>query len=358
MRHMHHAKSDADGRQITEGVARQSPPSGALRYRHGRSAVPTIDHIVWRARPEYRPTRAAVVLESRNVPFRNTGDARDSNWRGQATAAEVDMRFRNPGERSVHRQLAGLAAVAALTCASAWANPQSEASAGSGASPPYGRRRSLPSRIGALPRSTPATDCRTRCDSVLLELGARPDLQVRGFGCTRLAGAGPVRRCEHQDERPAAGRPARRAGRAGALEDGRSPDPTTAIRLTRPQTAISSADPAEGPAAVCDAQCRLQRHLRSSIMLLIGGTRLKAEVLVADQRAAAAPLRPGKAARCVNAPGASAAPRRPASRSMRISRRWPRKLRLRNVSECQLAGRTGAYASTSPCSRMRSPLKP
>jgi hypothetical protein len=47
-----------------------------------------------------------------------------------------------------------------------------------------------------------------------------------------------------------------------------------------------------------------------------------------------------------------------ASRSMRISMRWPRKVRLRNVSDFQLEGRTGAYASMSPCSRMRSPLNP
>src|SRR5207245_21101 len=37
-----------------------------------------------------------------------------------------------------------------------------------------------------------------------------------------------------------------------------------------------------------------------------------------------------------------------ASRSMRISIRWPRKVRLRNVSDFQVAGRTGAYASMSP----------
>jgi len=42
------------------------------------------------------------------------------------------MRFKNPGERSLHRLVAALTAVAVLACASTWANPQSEPSAASG----------------------------------------------------------------------------------------------------------------------------------------------------------------------------------------------------------------------------------
>src|SRR6266853_4336507 len=99
------------------------------------------------------------------------------------------MRFKNPG--SVHRQVAGLAAVAALTCASAWANPQSEASAGPGRESAVWTPKELNFLYQGFTTKYSCDGLQDKMKRVLITLGARPDIQVRGFGCTRLVGPDP-----------------------------------------------------------------------------------------------------------------------------------------------------------------------
>ena len=199
------------------------------------------------------------------------------------------MRFKNPGERSVHRQVAGLAAVAVLTCASAWANPQSEDSAGSG-------RESaaawVPKELIFVYRGFTTT---YSCDGlqekmrrVLLKLGARHDLQVRSFGCTRL-----------QRSDPSAGVNIR----MNVLQPGgQRGGPAVPAHWKRVDllTDYDNRDPVDAA-----ADCELIGQIKQKVLplfatrsvdysstcerhhLLVGATRLKAEVLVADESAAA-----------------------------------------------------------------------
>jgi hypothetical protein len=199
------------------------------------------------------------------------------------------MRFKNPGERSVHRQVAGLAAVGVLTCASAWANPQSEASAGTG-------RESaaawVPKELNFVYRGFTTTySCdglQERMRDVLLKLGARPDLRVRGYGCTRLVGPDPF------------------AGvsiKMNVLQPaGKQGGPAVPVHWQRVDllTGLYEHDPVDAA-----ADCELIGEIKQKILplfatrnvdysatcewghLLVGATRLKAEVLVADQGAAA-----------------------------------------------------------------------
>jgi hypothetical protein len=199
------------------------------------------------------------------------------------------MRFKNPGERSVHRQVAGLAAVAVLTCASAWANPQSEDSAGSG-------RESaaawVPKELIFVYRGFTTT---YSCDGlqekmrrVLLKLGARHDLQVRGFGCTRLQGPDPSTGVSI---------------RMNVLQPGgQRGGPAVPAHWKRVDllTDYDNRDPVDAA-----ADCELIAEIKQKILplfatrnvdysatcewghLLVGATRLKAEVLVADESAAA-----------------------------------------------------------------------
>jgi hypothetical protein len=199
------------------------------------------------------------------------------------------MRFKNPGERSVHRQVAGLAAVAALTCASAWANPQSEAPAATG-------RESaaawVPKELNFVYRGFTTTySCdglQDKMRKVLLKLGARPDLRVRGYGCTRLVGPDPFAgvRIQMNVLQP--------AGKQGG--------PAVPVHWQRVDllTDYDNRDPVDAA-----ADCELIGEIKQKILplfatrnvdysstcewrhLLVGGTRLKAEVLVADQGAAA-----------------------------------------------------------------------
>src|SRR5260370_6672128 len=142
-------------------------------------------------RREYRPRQAAVAPGPRNAPVRNAGGARHSNWRGQAPAGEADMRFKNPGKRSAHRQVAGLAAMAALTCASSWANSQSEPSAGSGRESAVWAPKELEFVYQGFTTKYSCDGLQDKMRKVLIKLGARHDIQVRNWGCTRLQGPDP-----------------------------------------------------------------------------------------------------------------------------------------------------------------------
>jgi hypothetical protein len=101
------------------------------------------------------------------------------------------MRFRDPGERGIRGQVAAVTAVAVLGCAAAWAEPPPDASAGPG-------RESavwVPKQLNFVYREfTTQYSCdglREKMKQILLRLGARHDVQVRGYGCTRLAGPDP-----------------------------------------------------------------------------------------------------------------------------------------------------------------------
>jgi hypothetical protein len=198
---------------------------------------------------------------------------------------EVDMRYRNPGERTAHRQLTALTAVAVLTCAAAWANPQPEASAGSGGESAVWAPKELTfTYLGHTTKYT-CDGLRDKMRYILLELGARQDIQVQDFGCMRMA----------QPEL----------------------SPGVSIRMNVLQSAgehVGSAVPARwkmidvlarrdpiDAAADCELIGQIKREVlplfatrnvdyRSTCQnkqLLVGATRLKAQVLVADQGAAA-----------------------------------------------------------------------
>jgi len=198
------------------------------------------------------------------------------------------MRFKNPGERSVSRQVARLAAVAMLTCAPAWANPQSEPSAGSGRESAVWAPKELDFAYQGFTTKYSCDGLQERMRDVLLKLGARPDLRVRGYGCTR---PGPD---------PLAGVSIKMnvlqpAGKQGA--------PAVPVHWQRVDllTGLYEQDPVDAA-----ADCELIGQIKQKILplfatrnvdyrstceahhLVPGGTRLKAEVLVADEPEAAA----------------------------------------------------------------------
>jgi hypothetical protein len=198
------------------------------------------------------------------------------------------MRFKDPGERSVHRQVAGLAAVAALTCASAWANPQSEPSAGSGRESAVWTPKELNFLYQGFTTTYSCDGLQEKMKRVLITLGARPDIQVRGFGCMRLVGPDPVAgvRIKMNVLQPAG-------------QQGGQPVPAR-WKMVDLLTDYDNRDPVDAA-----ADCELIGQIKEKILplfatrnvdysstcewrhLLVGGTRLKAEVLVADQGAAA-----------------------------------------------------------------------
>jgi hypothetical protein len=121
--------------------------------------------------------------------------------------------------------------------------------------------------------------------SVLLELGSRPDLQVRGYGCTRLTGPDPF------------------AGvtiKMNVLQRADKPGGQAVPAHWKMVDLLANRDPLQAA-----ADCELIDQIREKVlplfatrnvdysaacaahMPLVGGTRLKAEVLVPDESAAA-----------------------------------------------------------------------
>lgn len=100
------------------------------------------------------------------------------------------MQSRRQRERCFHGEIAGLVAIVLLTCSSA-----SSAADARGDSP---RELAvwLPLELTFVYRhSTTQYSCsglEARMKSLLLKLGARPDLDVRGYGCTQLTGPDPL----------------------------------------------------------------------------------------------------------------------------------------------------------------------
>jgi hypothetical protein len=120
----------------------------------------------------------------------------------------------------------------------------------------------------------------TRMKSLLLKLGARPDLEVRGFGCTQLTGPDPFAgvRIKMNVLEPAGPRPglAARWKRVDFLDDREILEAAADCELIEqvaekilPLFTLRNVD----YSATCQARS-----------LLPGATRLKADVLVADQR--------------------------------------------------------------------------
>jgi hypothetical protein len=198
------------------------------------------------------------------------------------------MRFKNPGERPVHRQVATLAAVAVLACASAWANPQSEPSAGTGRESAVWTPKELNFVYRGFTTKYSCDGLQDKMRSVLIKLGARHDVQAHGYGCTRLVGPDPFAgvRIKMNVLQPA-GQPGGQAVPAH-------------WKMVDLLTDYDNHDPVDAA-----ADCELIGEIRQKVLplfatrnvdysatcekrqLVLGGTRLKAEVLVADQGAAA-----------------------------------------------------------------------
>lgn len=196
------------------------------------------------------------------------------------------MRVSNP-QRIIYIQIAALTAVALLTGVAAQA--QSEPSQASGAVSTVW----APKQLNFIYRHATATySCdglQEKMRSILLKLGARADLQVRGYGCTRLVGPDPLAGVSirmnvlQQADRQAGQAVAAHWKMVDVLTDYDNRDPIDAtgdcdlINEVRHQVLPLFATRKLDYSATCELH-----HL------VPGGTRLKAEVLVPDQRAAAA----------------------------------------------------------------------
>ena len=198
------------------------------------------------------------------------------------------MCFRIPSKRSVRRPVAGLAALAVLTCAFAWANPSPEPSAGSGRESAVWVPKELHFDYRGFTTKYSCDGLQERMRDVLLKLGARPDLRVRGYGCTLIQGPDPF------------------AGvsiKMNVLQPaGKQGGPAVPVHWQRVDllTGLYEHDPV-GAAADCELIGQIKQKIlplfatrnvdyRSTCeahQLVPGGTRLKAEVLVADERASA-----------------------------------------------------------------------
>jgi hypothetical protein len=193
---------------------------------------------------------------------------------------EVDMRFRNPGERTAHRQLAALTAVAVLTCAAAWANPQPEASAGSGGESAVWAPKELTFTYQGHTTQYTCDGLRDKMRSILLELGARQDIRVRGFGCIHPYPGVSVRMNVLQPADEHGGRAVPAHWKMVDVLAGRDPVDAAAdcelIGQIKQQVLPLFATRNVDYRSTCQYK-----------QLLPGATRLKAQVMVADQSAAA-----------------------------------------------------------------------
>jgi hypothetical protein len=203
------------------------------------------------------------------------------------------MCFKDPGERSHHRQVAALTAAALLTCASAWANPQSEPSAGSGRESAVWAPKELNFVYQGFTTKYSCDGLQDKMKRVLIKLGARPDIQVRGFGCTRLVGPDPFAgvKIKMNVLQPGVLQPAGKQGGQGVPAH---------WKLVDLLADLDDRDPVDAA-----GDCELVEQIKQKVLplfatrnvdysatcvprqLLVGATRLKAEVLVADQIAAA-----------------------------------------------------------------------
>ena len=198
------------------------------------------------------------------------------------------MRVSNP-ERTVYIQIAALTAVALLACAAVRGQPQAESSAGAGAVSAVWAPKQLNFNYRHATATYSCDGLQEKMRSILLKLGARADLQVRGYGCTRLVGPDPLAGVSiRMNVLQPAGTQAGQAvpahwKRVDLLTDYDNHDPIDAagdcdlINEIRHQVLPLFATRKVDYSAICELH-----HL------VPGGTRLKAQVLVPDQSAAAA----------------------------------------------------------------------
>ena len=184
------------------------------------------------------------------------------------------MRFRN-----------SLTAVAVLICGSTWANAQSDAPADAGRESAVWSAKELTFAYTGFTTQYSCDGLQARMRSVLLALGSRPDLQVRGYGCTRLTG------------------PDRFAGvsiKMSVLQRADKPGGQAVPAHWKMVDLLANRDPLDAA-----ADCELIDQIRAKVLplfatrnvdygatcerghLLPGGTRLKAQVLVPDESVAA-----------------------------------------------------------------------
>ena len=199
------------------------------------------------------------------------------------------MRFKNLGERPGNRRVAALTTATVLACASAWASQRSEPSAGSGREYAVWVPKELHFDYRGFTTKYSCDGLRERMRNVLLELGARPDLQVRGYGCTQLVGPDPF------------------AGvsiKMNVLQPAAKPG-GQAVSARWKTVDVLATDPNDRDPIDAAADCELIGEIRQKVLplfatrtvdslskceahqLVPGGTRLKAEVLGADERAPA-----------------------------------------------------------------------
>jgi hypothetical protein len=196
------------------------------------------------------------------------------------------MRFRNPGKRFVRSQLVALATVAALTCAAARANPPPDESAVSGPEVAVWTPKELNFIYRGFTTEYSCDGLQDKMKYVLIKLGARRDVQTRGFGCTRLRGPDPFAGVRIRIN------VLQLAGKQSAQAV--VPAHWKSIDLLADRNPVDAA-----------ADCELIEQIKQKVLplfaarnvdfgsacvphqLLIGGTRLKAEVLIADASAAA-----------------------------------------------------------------------
>src|SRR5215831_17472689 len=101
------------------------------------------------------------------------------------------MRFRCQSERSLHRDVTVLALAALLICRAAWSASPQDAPANLTHEFAVWVPLQLDFRYRELTTQYSCSGLQQRVKSILLELGARPDLQVRNYGCTKLSGPDP-----------------------------------------------------------------------------------------------------------------------------------------------------------------------
>jgi hypothetical protein len=174
----------------------------------------------------------------------------------------------------------GLAMLALLVGSSAWAAPAPDASA----EPAHELAVWVPLQLDFLYRhSTTEYSCsglQARMKSLLLKLGARPDLDVHGYGCTQLTGPDPfagvkirMNVLESAGARPGLGAHWKRVD---LLDDREILEAAADCELIEqvaqkilPLFTVRNVD--------YNATCQARN-------LLPGATRLKTDILVADQR--------------------------------------------------------------------------
>jgi hypothetical protein len=173
-----------------------------------------------------------------------------------------------------------LVSMTLLICSSAWAAPAPDAPA----EPAHELALWVPLQLnfvyGHFTTEYSCSGLETRMKSVLLKLGARPDLDVRGYGCTQLTGPDPLAgvKIKMNVLEPAGARPGLGAHwtRVDLLKDRETLEAAADCELIEqvaqkilPLFTVRNVD--------YNASCQPRN-------LVPGATRLKADVLVADQR--------------------------------------------------------------------------